>query len=73
MTVPATKWSDQELINQVQTIEDKLNALITAFNAHTHRGDGAQVGQYNTSKPQSDTQTVTPVTASSVTSLDLSV
>ena len=49
------------------------NELKTDFNAHTHRGDGAQAGAYNTSLPQSDTQTVTPVTASTVAAASVTV
>ena len=41
----------------------ELEALRAAFNLHTHKGDGGQAGVYNVSKPQSDTQTITPVTA----------
>lgn len=72
MAVPANTWENQELIDQVASVENKLNALIDAFNAHTHRSDGAQAVAYNTSTPQSDAQTLAPVTASSVTVLDLS-
>jgi hypothetical protein len=56
-----------DLYAQIKAIKADLDALATSFNAHTHRGDGAQAGLYNTSKPQSDAQTVTPVTVSSVT------
>jgi hypothetical protein len=41
----------------------ELEALRAAFNLHTHKGDGSQGGVYNVSMPQSDTQTITPVTA----------
>lgn len=44
------------------------NELKSKFNVHTHRGDGAQAGQYNVSMPQSDAQTIVPVTASSAAS-----
>lgn len=73
MTVPNSKWKRQELIDQIQALEDKINALITAFNAHTHNADGAQTGAYFTSPPRSDAATVTAGTASTVTSLDLSL
>jgi hypothetical protein len=55
-----------DLYAQIKAIKADLDALSAAFNAHTHRGDGAQAGAYNTSKPQSNAQTVAPVTASSV-------
>lgn len=73
MTAPAGKWKQQELINQVQALEDKINALITAFNAHTHNGDGAQAGAYYTSPPRTNAATVTAGSASTVAALDLSV
>lgn len=47
-----------------------INELKADFNVHTHRGDGAQAGLYNTSLPQSDAQTVAPVTAVSVSTAD---
>lgn len=72
MTVPKNKWRQQELIDQVAALEVKLNALITAFNAHTHNGDGAQAGAYYTSPPRTNAATVTAGTASTVTALDLS-
>lgn len=53
----------ERLVFDVITMRNTLDALITSYNAHTHRGDGAQSGQYNVSKPQSDTQTITPSTA----------
>lgn len=49
-----------------------INELKADFNIHTHRADGAQAGQYNTSLPQSDAQTVTPVTAVSITATNSS-
>jgi hypothetical protein len=72
MTIPKNKWKQQELIDQVAALETKLNALITAFNAHTHNGDGAQAGAYYTSPPRTNAATVTAGTASTVTALDLS-
>lgn len=51
------------IVNQLQVAVEELK---TDFNLHTHRADGAQAGAYNTSKPQSDTQTVVPVTAVAV-------
>lgn len=55
------------IVNQLQAVVAELKA---DFNAHTHRADGAQAGAYNTSTPQSDAQTVAPVTASSVAAAD---
>jgi hypothetical protein len=72
MTVPAEQWKQQQLIDQVQALEDKLNALITAFNAHTHNGDGSQAGAYYTSPPRTNAATVTAGAASTVAELDLS-
>lgn len=51
------------IVNQLQAAVEELK---TDFNAHTHRGDGAQAGAYNTSRPQSDAETIAQVTASSV-------
>lgn len=51
------------LLQEYNKLRADLNNLISKFNTHTHRADGAQTGQYNTSRPQSDAQTVTPVTA----------
>jgi hypothetical protein len=52
------------IVNQLQAAVEELK---TDFNAHTHRGDGAQAGAYNTSGPQSDAATVAAVTAVSIT------
>jgi len=43
------------------------NALISAFNTHTHKADGSEGSTYNTSKPQSDAEGKTQGTAVSVT------
>jgi hypothetical protein len=52
------------IVNQLQAAVAELKA---DFNAHTHRADGAQAAAYNTSTPQSDAQTLAPVTASQIT------
>ncbi len=52
----------EALITQVEDMSSK-------FNTHTHAADGAQAGAYNTSQPQSDTETVAQGTAVSVTAL----
>lgn len=72
MTVPAGKWKNEELIQQVQALEDKLNALIDAFNTHTHNADGSESGSYYTSPPRSNAATVTGGTELAVEELDLS-
>ena len=43
----------------VQDLLAELSAFATAFNAHTHNGNGAQAGSYFTSPPRSDAATVT--------------
>lgn len=58
---PSVRRALQALFDQLKA---DLAANKTVFDAHTHRGDGAQVGQYNTSTPQSDAETVVQVTAS---------
>lgn len=65
------------LVDRVNALESAVSALTTLaneikadFNVHTHRADGAQAGTYNTSKPQSDAQTLTPVTAVTVDAAD---
>lgn len=51
-----------DLLTQVNDLTDK-------FNVHTHAADGAQAGAYNSSKPQSDAETIAQGTPSSVTKL----
>ncbi len=53
----------------LEAVVDQIDSLTDEFNAHTHRADGAQGGAYNSSMPQSDTETVSPVTPSTVTKL----
>ena len=57
---PATR---QAVRGIVQEFLAELSAFSTAFNAHTHNGNGAQAGSYFTSPPRSDTATVTAGTA----------
>ncbi len=64
-----------DIRNLINEIRRELNIVTTLaneigidFNAHTHRADGAQAGQYNTSLAQSDVQTVAPLTASPIAS-----
>lgn len=59
-----------ELARIVNQLATAVNELKADFNAHTHRADGAQAGAYNTSKPQSDVQTIVPVTATVVAAAD---
>lgn len=76
-----------ELVSDLNDLRDLVNDLRTNFNAavtlmnemkadfntHTHRGDGAQAGQYNTSRAQTDAQTIVPVTTSTVVAADAAV
>ncbi len=60
----------QDLADDLNDLKTMVNEIKADFNTHTHRADGAQAGAYNTSKPQSDTETLAPVTAVSVTTAD---
>lgn len=64
VTDPQTRKALQALFDALNT---DVSAIVTAFNAHTHNGDGAQAGSYFTSPPRSDAATVTAGTASTVT------
>lgn len=59
---------DQQTRAAVQGVFELLKADLdankAAFDAHTHNGDGAQVGAYYTSPPRSNTATVTAGAAS---------
>jgi len=62
----ATRDVLDRLVYDIIKLRNSVDALVTSYNNHTHRGDGAQSGQYNTSKPQSDTQTISQSTAVSL-------
>jgi hypothetical protein len=66
----ANKSEVEELRLSLNKVIDLLDDIKAKFDAHTHRGDGAQAGAYNTSPPQSDAQTVAPVTASAIATVD---
>lgn len=55
------------LANETKATANALVTLTTEiksdFNGHTHKGDGSEVGTYNTSGPQSDAATVAVGTA----------
>lgn len=50
-----------------------VNDLKAKFNAHKHRGDGAQAGQYTTSTPVSDAATVAGGAALTVAVADVTI
>lgn len=62
-------YSGDKLQTVMYQIITELEDLRGKFNAHTHKGDGAQGATYNTSGPQSDTATITVGTAVSVTKI----
>ena len=47
--------------NALDALTTAFNALVTLYNAHTHGADGSEAGAYFTSKPQTDTETVSQV------------
>ena len=46
-----------------ETLRKDLASNKTKFDGHTHRADGSNASVYNTSRPQSDTEGETQVTA----------
>lgn len=58
---------EPKLLTFLQAVVDELADVRAKFDAHTHQADGAQASTYNTSRPQSDTETVAQVTASTIT------
>lgn len=58
---PSTRQAVQGIF---EVLKADLDANKAAFDAHTHNGDGAQVGAYYTSPPRSNTATVTAGTLS---------
>jgi hypothetical protein len=72
MAVPSNKWKMQELVNQVQALEDKMNELVDSFNDHTHAFDSGLVGENFTSQPRQDNSDVVTGTAYILIKIDLS-
>ena len=57
------------LYDVLSNLATAQNAMIAAFNTHTHGADGSEAGAYNTSQPQSDAEDIAQTTAVSVTAL----
>lgn len=51
------------LYDVLYAVVAELEELRSAFNTHTHRGDGSEGGEYNTSMPQSDAEDISQQTA----------
>lgn len=54
------------LRNAVDAIVTVMNANKTLFDNHTHKGDGAQSGTYNTTKPDATASSIGAATSVSV-------
>lgn len=52
------------LTTAYNTVVTNLNGLANKYNAHTHKADGNQGSTYNTSKAQSDEETIAQQTPS---------
>lgn len=61
-----TRAIAEELWEVVNEVLVQLADIKAKYEAHTHNGDGAQVGSYFTSPPRTDAATVTAGSASTV-------
>ena len=57
------------LKEDLENIKITVDSLVSAFDSHTHKGDGSQAATYQVSVPDSTVSSITPTAALTTTAL----